>query len=135
MPSPATQTTAASGVPAPSPTAHRLIGWFLLIPLCIVLVVFALANRHVAHVGINPFVPPDAAAGAGMPLFLIIYAALFLGIALGGVAVWWSQGVYRRALRQQRKRADQLEAELAGYRDRAAAAADPAIAATEELGR
>jgi len=126
----------AAGPNKESLMSRRLIGWFVLIPLCALLVVFALANRHAVVVNFNPLAAADLSApGAGMPLFLVIYAALFFGIALGGVAVWWSQGIFRREMKHFRKKSERLEAELDTYRRQSAAAADPAIAAADELGR
>lgn len=116
------------------PMAKRIIGWLVLIPLCAVILVFALANRHLVAVNFNPLVTVDPATpGAGVPLFLIIYAALFLGIALGGISVWFAQGAHRRAERRHRKKAERLEAELASVRGRPQRETDPALAAADEL--
>ncbi|MCD7058574.1 lipopolysaccharide assembly protein LapA domain-containing protein [Pelagibacterium xiamenense] len=115
--------------------AKRIIGWLVLIPLCAVILVFALANRHPVPVNFNPLISVDPAApGAGVPLFLIIYAVLFFGIALGGIAVWFAQGQHRRAERRWRKEAEKLQRELEGVRGRPARReTDPALAAADEL--
>lgn len=114
--------------------AKRIIGWLVLIPLCAVILIFALANRHTVPVNFNPLATVDpAAAGAGVPLFLIVYAVLFLGIALGGLAVWFAQGAHRREARRHRKDAERLKAELAKVRGRPQREKDPALAAADEL--
>ncbi|MEX0599258.1 MAG: hypothetical protein WD205_01365, partial [Rhodothermales bacterium] len=62
----------------------RIVGWFVLVPLCAVLIVFALANRQLVVVNFNPFIPPQdlAAPGFGVPLFLVIFAVLLAGVLL-----------------------------------------------------
>ena len=51
---------------------QRIVGWFVLVPLCAALIVFALANRQLVVVNFNPLIPPDAlsAPGFGVPLAL-----------------------------------------------------------------
>lgn len=112
----------------------RLTAWLVLIPLCALVVIFALANRHVVGVNFNPLVSVDTQApGFGVPLFLVIYAVLFFGIALGGAAVWFSQGAHRKDAKRYRKEADKFRAELERSRRQPARGLDPAVAATDEL--
>jgi uncharacterized integral membrane protein len=93
--------------------AKRLIGWFVLVPLCAVLVVFALANRQLVTVNfdpistVNPLVP-----SLDVPLFAVIYVMLVLGMLLGGIAVWTTQGHHRRDKRAFRRENQRLSAEL-----------------------
>ena len=92
----------------------RILGWVVLVPLCLVLIVFALANRQLTVVNFNPFVPSAAltAPGVGMPLFLVIFGVLLVGVVLGGVATWFAQGWVRREKRQWQREADRLGREL-----------------------
>ena len=61
---------------------NKIVGWLVLVPLCAVLIAFALANRHLVAVNLNPFAAPaDAsAAGYGIPLFVILYVVLLIGV-------------------------------------------------------
>lgn len=92
----------------------RLIGWFILLPISIVLIWFALANRQMVTLNFdpmsqsNPLIPP-----VQVPLFLFVYLVLILGVLLGGVATWFTQGKQRREKRRWRKQAVQLEKEAA----------------------
>jgi len=93
---------------------RRIVGWFVLVPLCVVLVLFALANRHSVPVRFDPFAASTATAWLpefAVPMFLVIYGALILGIILGGVAVWFTQGRQRREKRHWKREADRLERE------------------------
>jgi uncharacterized integral membrane protein len=105
----------ATPEPAISDSAmtKRLVGWFVLVPLCLVLVVFALANRQPVAVNFNPFEAPGApAAGYGVPLFLVVYVVLLVGVLLGGVATWFAQGHHRTEKRRYQRRNAQLVSDL-----------------------
>ena len=91
----------------------RLVGWFLLVPFALLLVLFALANRQVVRVGLDPFGLDTAFLPAfDTPLFVVIYAVLLIGVLLGGTAVWLTQGRQRRERRKFRKEAERLGREL-----------------------
>lgn len=85
----------------------RVVGWLVLVPLGIILVVFALANRHTVAVGLDP-IAPDAPliAPFEMPLFLLVYATLVVGVLLGGIGDWFGQGRHRKAERSYRREAE-----------------------------
>ena len=91
----------------------RLVGWFLLLPFAVVLVLFALANRQVVVVGLDPFgLNAPWLPSFEMPLFAVVYAMLLIGVLLGGTATWLTQGRQRRERRQYRKKAERLGREL-----------------------
>ncbi|MEO5805520.1 LapA family protein [Devosia sp.] len=97
---------------------RRIIGWVVLVPLCVVLIVFALANRQLIVLNFNPFVSAEqlSAPGYGVPLFLVLYIVLLLGVMLGGVASWFAQGVHRVRGRHWRREAATLSHELEALR-------------------
>ena len=95
----------------------RLVGWFVLVPLCLVLIVFALANRQPVVVNFNPLsgvVTP--APGFGVPLFVVIYGVLLIGVLLGGVATWFAQSHHRQEKRRWRRETEKLANDLAARR-------------------
>ena len=94
----------------------RLVGWFLLLPFAALLVLFALANRQIVHVGLDPFGGFTFLPSFDVPLFVVIYAMLLFGVLLGGGAVWLTQGRHRRERRHYRREADRLGRELDGAR-------------------
>ena len=65
---------------------NRIVGWVVLVPLCLGLIIFALANRHFVVVNFNPFVPVEGtvAPGYGVPMFVVLYVVLLVGVLLGG---------------------------------------------------
>jgi uncharacterized integral membrane protein len=93
---------------------RQLIGWFLLLPLSVLLIVFALANRQLVVVNFNPLAPVESldAPGFGIPLFFVIYAVLLVGVLLGGVATWFAQGHHRIEKRKFRRESERLRFDL-----------------------
>lgn len=59
----------------------RLLGWFLIIVLAPLAIAFAVANRGNVTISFDPF--PLA---LDLPLYLAVFAALALGMMIGGVA-------------------------------------------------
>ena len=89
----------------------------VLIPLGVVFVVFAVANRHLVTVSFDPFGSGDSAFDLPpVPLFVIIISALILGVVTGGTATWFRQRHWRRAARQHEADARQARAQLADLR-------------------
>lgn len=106
----------------------RLLTWALALPFGLVAVALAVANRRPVTLVLDPFRPEHPAFAVVVPLFVVIFAALILGVVLGGLTVWWRQGVHRRAARQGRRETRRLATE----RDRLTAQVaekDTAIAA------
>lgn len=96
---------------------RRVVGWFVLLPLCALLIVFALANRHTVTVGFDPVSPQSPLVpGLSMPLYVVIYVMLITGIVLGGLAAWFSAGRIRRERRAYRREATHLAEELGAAR-------------------
>jgi uncharacterized integral membrane protein len=97
---------------------RRIVGWVVLVPLCLVLIVFALANRQLVVVNFNPLVPSEAltAPGVGVPMFLVLFGVLLFGVVLGGVATWFAQAPHRRDERAYRRETERLNREVAAMR-------------------
>jgi uncharacterized integral membrane protein len=88
----------------------------VLIPLGLLFVVFAVANRHLVTVSLDPFNSTDPSVGFTLPLFVVIIAVAILGVAAGGSATWFRQRHWRRAARQHEADARQARTQLADLR-------------------
>lgn len=109
----------------------RIVGWVVLVPLCAVLVIFALANRQLVAVNFNPFTAlPPLEPGGGVPMFLVMFGVLLVGVLLGGIATWFAQAPHRRDERAFRRENERLHRELdAAHR----APANQALLTVDEL--
>ena len=88
----------------------------VLIPLGLLFIVFAVANRHLVTVSLEPFNSTDPSVGFTLPLFVVIIAVAIAGVVAGGSATWFRQRRWRRAARQHEADARQARAQLADLR-------------------
>ena|SRR5579872_2066973 len=88
----------------------------VLIPLAVIFVIFAVANRHDVTVSFDPFNSRDSALSVTMPLFAVIIAVAILGVVAGGCATWFSQRRWRRAARLHEADAREMRFQLADVR-------------------
>ena len=57
----------------------------VVIPLGLIFIVFAVANRHFVTVSFDPFNSTDPSVAVSMPLFVVIIAVAILGVVAGGI--------------------------------------------------
>jgi len=69
---------------------------FVLVPVAVLAALFAVANRQEVVVTLDPLVRGTAALTIAMPLYLLVFLALFAGVLLGGATVALNRGVTRR---------------------------------------
>lgn len=106
---------------------NRFLSIAVYIPLAVVLIALAVANRTPVDFTLDPFNPGNPGLTITVPLFVCLFAALALGLVVGSVATWFRQGRYRKLARRR-------EAELSAALPRPApkpddhpAAARPAL--------
>jgi uncharacterized integral membrane protein len=102
---------------------RRFFTFLVLIPLGIVFVVFAVANRRDVTVSFDPFNAADPAVSVTLPLFVVIIAVAIAGVAAGGMATWFRQRHWRRAARQHERDARTARAQMDELRSRTMAPA------------
>jgi hypothetical protein len=78
----------------------------ILIPIAAVVTLFAVAHRDMVTVTWNPLDKADPAYHISVPLYALLFAALAIGIVLGGFGTWLAQGKHRKAARQQARLVD-----------------------------
>lgn len=101
---------------------RKFLTALIVIPLGLIFVVFAVANRHFVTVSFNPLDPTDSALSFTLPLFVLLIVVAILGVVAGGCATWFGQRRWRRAARHHEADARAAKAELAGMRASQAAA-------------
>jgi len=87
---------------------NRLLTFIVFLPLAIVLVALAVANRTLAPFTLDPFDPGNPALTLHWPLFVYVFIALALGLIVGSVATWFRQGHYRKLAREKSAEAARL---------------------------
>src|SRR6476469_4289173 len=92
----------------------------VVIPLGVIFVIFAVANRHLVTVSFDPFNSTTPTVAVTLPLFVVIIAVAIIGVAAGGMATWFRQRRWRRAARQHEADARRARAEIAELRAAAA---------------
>jgi uncharacterized integral membrane protein len=100
---------------------RKIVAAVILIPLAIVIVAFAVANRQNVTVSLDPFNPDVPAASVTQPLFVVIVAVLILGVIIGGIAAWLRQSKWRRTARRLEREVVELRRERDGLKRTAGA--------------
>jgi uncharacterized integral membrane protein len=108
---------------------RKIVTALILVPLAIVLVVFAVANRQIVTVSFDPFDTAQPAFAVTMPLFVLIIVLLIIGAVIGGVAAWLRQSKWRRTARRLDRDVRDLRNEVEGLKR---AEADTNLPATLE---
>lgn len=102
---------------------RRFLAWVVLAPLATIAVLFAVANRHYVTVSIDPFSQEAPAYATELPLFVVIFAALIVGVLIGGIAVWFGRIRWKMAAHRAERELAGLKAEKAAAEARARAEA------------
>jgi uncharacterized integral membrane protein len=109
---------------------RKIITALIVVPLALVIIAFAVANRQAVTVSFDPFSSTNPAYAATLPLFVIVFILLILGVLIGGIAAWIRQSKWRRTARKLDADVRALHQELETIRRRfatgpPAAAPDP----------
>ncbi|WP_269930720.1 DUF1049 domain-containing protein [Aminobacter sp. HY435] len=99
---------------------NRFMLIVVFVPLAIILIALAVANRALTPFTLDPFNPGNPALTVHAPLFVLLFLALGLGVLLGSAATWLKQGRYRKVARQRGLEAESLR-QAAGQRPPAGA--------------
>ena len=90
-----------------------MLKWLLLVPVAVIVIMFAVVNRTPVTIVADPFPPASAGLTFSAPLFLVILVSMIVGVMIGGFGAWLRQGRHRKAARQAQVEADRqrIEAE------------------------
>jgi uncharacterized integral membrane protein len=107
-------------------TLRRIVSTLIVVPLAVILIAFAVANRQAVTVSFDPFSSTSPAYAATLPLFVLIFVLLILGVLIGGAAAWIGQTKWRRIARKLDGEVRVLHQELDAIRRRFASEPPPA---------
>ena len=91
---------------------RKLVTAVILVPLGIVIVMFAVANRTTITLSFDPFDTVNPSFALQMPLYGLIFALVGLGVLVGGVAAWLKQHKWRSRARRAEAEARDLRSRL-----------------------
>jgi uncharacterized integral membrane protein len=87
---------------------NRFVLIAVIVPLAIILVALAVANRSPVAFTVDPFNPGNPALTTQLPLFVLLFIAIAVGMVVGSLATWFKQGRYRKMARQRAQEAESL---------------------------
>jgi uncharacterized integral membrane protein len=93
-------------------TLRKVVATVILVPLAVIIIAFAVANRQNVTVSLDPFNPDVPAASVTKPLFVILLGVLILGVIIGGIASWLRQTKWRRTARRLEREVANLRTEI-----------------------
>jgi len=85
----------------------KIISGIFTLLLALIAAAIAIANRDAVAFRLDPL-PYQI----DLPLFVIVFAALFLGILIGALAMWLRDGKVRKRVREERRASTRLRNEL-----------------------
>jgi uncharacterized integral membrane protein len=83
-------------------TIRRFFNWIIGLPIAVVAIVFAVANRQWITVSFDPLNRDQPFAAVDMPLWVLFFCGIFVGLFVGWGAAWLAQGKWRKAAREAR---------------------------------
>ncbi|WEX09550.1 LapA family protein [Chelativorans sp. AA-79] len=92
---------------------NRAVLVLIIVPLAIILIALAVANRALMPFTIDPFNPGNPGLTVEMPLFVYLFLAMILGMIIGGAVTWFRQGRYRRLARERASEIERLRTRAA----------------------
>jgi len=92
---------------------RKIVTFVVLVPLAVIIIAFAVANRQVVTVSFDPFSANAPAAAVTLPLFALVILLLIIGVLIGGLAVWLRQGRWRLTARRLERELQRLRGKVA----------------------
>ena len=90
---------------------QRILRWTVGLPIAIIVVSFAIANRQWITVSFDPFSKDAPFAAIDMPLWALFFCGVFFGLIAGWIACWFAQSKWRRSAKDTRKELVRTQAE------------------------
>ena len=89
---------------------RKFLAIVILAPLAIIIVMIAVANREVIALSFDPFDPVQPVLTVRMPMFILIFVLVGIGVLVGGTAAWLRQSKWRARARRAEADARDLRA-------------------------
>ena len=83
-------------------TFRRIVNWLVGLPIAVIAIGFAVANRQWVTISFDPFNRALPFATIDMPLWALFFCGAFVGLLAGWMMAWAAHGKHRKAARQAR---------------------------------
>jgi hypothetical protein len=97
---------------------RKIVTVLILLPLAVIVIALAVANRQNVVISFDPFDQAHPAFAPALPLYQLMLLLVIAGVVIGGIAAWLRQGKWRRAARLADAQARELRAEVERLRRR-----------------
>lgn len=81
----------------------RLFAWMIGLPVGLLAILLSVANRNPVVFSLDPLSPDDPAVAFEVPLYVLLFAAGFVGLVIGWLVGWGGQAELRRELKARRR--------------------------------
>ena len=78
---------------------RKIANWVILLLITAVVVTFAVANRQNITVNLDPLGVTNPPLSVSLKVWVLALGMVIIGVIIGGLAVWWRQGRWRRSAR------------------------------------
>jgi site-specific recombinase len=100
---------------------RRIISWAIGLPIAVIVIAFCVANRQWIRISFDPIHKDSPWTAIDMPLWVLFFAGIFLGLIAGWITAWFNHGKWRRSLREHRVELERHQNEVARLRREAEA--------------
>ena len=105
----------------------RLVFVLVVVPIALVLIALAVANRQDVSLNWNPFTPDYPGHQVVAPMFVFLFIVFALGMIVGSMATWFKQSRYRRHARAKEAEAEEWRYKADRERERAQTLAETVV--------
>lgn len=89
----------------------RIFSWLFGVPVALLVIILAVANRKQVMFSLDPFSLDQPWYSIEVPLYVLLMGSIVLGMLIGGVSAWLTQGKWRKEARFRRHEVRRLELE------------------------
>ncbi|MGF1456566.1 MAG: LapA family protein [Alphaproteobacteria bacterium] len=93
----------------------RILSWLALLPFIVLAVTVAIFNRHAIELRFDPLAQFDLAHRLELPVYLVLFASILVGLLLGSLTMWVQQRKWRVRAARQTRHVQRLEKKLAQF--------------------
>lgn len=91
----------------------KILNLLFVLGLSLFGIIFAIANRSWVPLSLDPFSTNEPALAIELPLYGVVFGAIFLGMIIGSSVTWVGQGSVRRNLRATKREEKSLRKKVA----------------------